>query len=224
MASLIETIRGKPSTKAQSPTAPAIEARLRAAESQMAALEAALTEAAMAASADPGSRAAYDSALAKVMAAHADIDLLNRAYEGALAQDNAAAIARRADLRREGIAAIKRHVKSRNDALAEMAEALDTAAKAFARALEKCEQAYACRPDDFRWPDTGTLISFGELRQLWMAHLYKVSAKPGGEGALPGSSAPDVNFVWQPNAIRSIADETQLATDQLFAMLDKRAD
>lgn len=218
--SIIDNLKGKAGAKAPPSSAAAIEARLNVEREKLLELDAALTEAALAANADPSLRGRYDALRVKIDAAHDDVALLERAYQGALARDNAASAARRAEQRRENISAIKRHIKARNEALAEMEDALGKAAKAFARALEKCEQAYALRPDDIRWPDEGTLISFGELRQLWVAHLYKISAKPGGERALPGSAEPDANYTWQPDAIPSIAIRTKQATDHLFALLD----
>lgn len=223
MSTILETIRGKAGAKAPPLSAAAIEARLQTERAKMLELDAALTDAAVAANANPALRGQYDALRVKIGAAHDEVALLERAYQGALARDNAASIARQAEQRRENIAAIKRHIKARNDALAEMEDALGKAAKAFARALEKCEQAYALRPNDIRWPDEGTLISFGELRQLWVAHLYKISAKPGGERSLPGSAEPNADYTWNPDAIPSITTRTKQATDHLFALLDGKA-
>jgi len=175
------------------------------------------------ASGGPTEAAKRDRLEADITAAKRDRDALTAALalareaEAARERENAAA------LRAKQVRAVVQHLRGRTRAAAELSAAIAQAASAFKAMIEASEKANAACPIGSAWP-MGSLCSFGELKKLTEAELYRHGGDPSLSHArsFPGADARDFTKAGNPASLTPIVDALQAADDFVINVLKGR--
>jgi hypothetical protein len=218
--SLIDNLKGGGTKPPQfnSPQAPAIAEKLRAAEAELAELERQHSDAALDSVLGTTGGADRLATLNRQLAAARDKAATFRsAHAAAVARDEAAARAYRASLQKTQINAVRQHLAARDKAAERLSAAIADAATAYHELLDRSGKAQAAWPVGMGdCPAEAALTSRDVLRSLVGYELHRVSAAAGdlgGEGrALLGSRLPSMNFQHQPEAIPPLVDRVRRAS------------
>jgi hypothetical protein len=105
------------------------------------------------------------------------------------------------------IRAVEQHFAARDKAAEELAIALDNAASAYRRLVERSQKAHGATPLGMTWP-LGSPWHVGELRALVEREIYRLSSNGSLSGAeiFPGGKCGDLRNLNQPDKLEPLTD------------------
>jgi hypothetical protein len=222
---ILESIRGKPGTKAHTAQAPDVLRKLRVAEAELAELETQHGNAALdAVIGDAGAQGRLDTLTRNLASGRDKVATLKAAHHAAIERDEAAVRSQREAIRKTQFTAMKQHLAARDAAAVAFSAAIAEAAKQYHTLLDRSAKARAACPIGETWP-YDTLCEIDPLRLAVEHEIFRVSATPGDmDGrSLPGARLPDVKVQWQPEATVPLADKIKKASAYTIAKLTGKA-
>jgi hypothetical protein len=210
----------EPAAAEVAPLAPEIGRKLDAARERLAAQEAALGSAALAATLEqPGAGKRFAELQQEIRASRLEVDRLAAAYRHAGGKDAEARAAARARAQDASLAAFQKHAEARAAAMGEVSDGLRAACGAFSRFLKSCAGMLQTLPTGTHMPES-VVVHYGALIA---AEIYKFSATElGRPGGFPGAKPYRVTDYQNPAETVAAADIIRRANEQIFASLNEQ--
>ena len=201
-------------------TAPAIAAKLQAAQSEVAELEAQHGDAALAAiNGEPGAEdrlVAFDS---KLKTARAHVATLQAAHAAAIKRDQSVLAEQRASLRKTQINALRKHIERRNREAEQLSAAIVELASHYHALLDATVKARGVVPIGSQWPESYFDFGPDAIRRLVAQEMFRLSASAGAANALPGAHCGEARYEHQPSAMPQLVERVKEASGYIFKTL-----
>jgi hypothetical protein len=217
MAAIVELASRKDKADPPRRLAPAVKEKLDFAEARLASLEAQIADLALdEAIGAPGAAERVAKIDKELVALRNNVARLQVALSAAEERDAAADAAERREIQLRQFGEFERFVSLRAEAMAELAGALERAAKAHGKFLAATDAMVAGVPVGCQLP--AGITGAGEIGRAMTAALvagemFRLSAPLG---AIPGSRPPSEYYRLQPEAIEPALDSVKLTNGHLL--------